>query len=70
MARMKIRASSICPFYRGEEGQYIFCEGIAPKTTLRLGLGGGAKEYRKACCQKDWKSCRVAKMLDQSDKNS
>ena len=59
----KIRPAVICPFYRGEEGQYIFCEGIAPKTTLRLGLGKGAKEYRTAVCRKEWETCLVAMML-------
>ena len=62
----KVRTAVICPFYRGEDGQYIFCEGIAPKTTLRLGLGKNAKEYRDACCRKDWKTCKVARMLDQN----
>ena len=70
MARRKIRPSTICPFYRGEEGQYIFCEGIAPGATLRLGFGNGAKEYRNACCRRDWKTCIVAQMLEQKHKSS
>lgn len=65
MPSKKVRVAVICPYYRGEEGQYIFCEGIAPKTTLRLGLGNGAKEYREACCKKEWQTCKVARMLDQ-----
>lgn len=70
MPRRKMRASTICPFYRGDEGQYIFCEGIAPKTTLRLGLGNGAKEYREAFCRSDWHTCRVSRMLEQKAKSS
>lgn len=66
----KIRPSVICPFYRGDEGQYIYCEGIAPRTTLRLGFGKAAREYREACCRKDWQKCRVAIMLAEKEKSS
>ena len=64
MPKHPVRISAKCPFYKGEQGIYIFCEGIAPDVSLRLAFGNGAKAYREACCCKDWRSCIVAQMLE------
>lgn len=57
-------SAALCPYYQGERGDTIYCEGIAPDTTIALALGKDAKEYKRAFCRRCWNECRVAKMLE------
>lgn len=52
-----------CPFYRGEEAQLIYCDGVAPGNTIRLAFGRNARDYKLAFCRDDWRECPVARML-------
>lgn len=59
MARVQLIMTStvICPFYCGECGNTIVCEGADPDCSI-LVLGGNTGTY----CQSDWRKCPVARM--------
>ena len=66
MPRHYVNPSAMCPFYRMEDPNSIFCEGIGPKWTIRLtkdGKGGSARGYKKKFCYDDWKNCPISRML-------
>ena len=57
---------AICPFYRANQRQEIFCEGIKECTRLHLGFADPAslEDYRKQYCESyEYGDCRIAKML-------
>lgn len=54
-----------CPFYKDDTTNAIHCEGIQPKTGLRLGFqsAGEKKAYLKGRCAKEYKTCMLYRML-------
>lgn len=64
---MKRYASSkaICPFYRHENRQVIFCEGVEEGTVLHLAFANPSEclEYKKRYCRCNHTQCSVSKML-------
>lgn len=63
---MKRRQDSMirCPYYKGEERQQIFCEGVEEGTAIRLGFDTTThlKEYKAEHCKDCWKRCGIAEM--------
>ena len=72
MPRVYHSSASKCPFYRGEDcrpssgGATLLCNGIAGSETVRLFFRSKAKlqEHTGQFCRKDWKSCAIAKLLE------
>lgn len=66
---MKHRVDAIvkCPYYKGEERQMIFCEGVEDGTALHLAFGGpnSLTAYKSRFCKSCYGSCRLVGMLDQ-----
>ena len=57
----------VCPYYRCEERQKIFCEGVEDGTSLQLAFDSSAHQqcYRKRLCHTmHWSACPVAEMLN------
>lgn len=54
-----------CPFYKEDMTSSIQCEGVQPKTGLRLGFQDcrQKKEYLRSRCAKDYKGCMLYRML-------
>lgn len=65
---MKHRVDAIvkCPYYKGEERQVIFCEGVEDGTALRLGFStpAGIADYKSRFCKGRYCGCRIVGMLD------
>lgn len=65
---MKHRMSNnvICPYYRCEERQVIYCEGVEPNTAIHLAFAipPQLKDYKKAYCEKAYNYCLIADMLN------
>lgn len=56
-----------CPFFIGEDGFRVKCEGSEDESKLFLIFPNKklkANHEKKFCCDK-WKDCRIAKMLNQ-----
>ena len=55
-----------CPYYREDDPQAVYCEGVQDNTRLRLGFTGRKqkKTYCEHYCREHWKDCMIAKMLN------
>ena len=53
-----------CPYYRREEKQKIFCEGVSQGTSIHLAFGSPQqrKQYETIYCKGDWSRCLLAQM--------
>lgn len=55
----------LCPYYKMERKQVIMCEGPDTDTGIHVTFCGSKKTcYKNTFCKGDWKSCRIAKMLN------
>ena len=55
-----------CPFYKYERYFMIVCEGVAKGSTLQLSFSGKGKksDYRMRVCERNYKDCPIACMLE------
>lgn len=62
--KSKVSVYVKCPYYRREEKQKIFCEGVKDGTSIHLAFDSGAKlkEYEKRFCKGCWGECILAQM--------
>ncbi|MBP3538710.1 MAG: hypothetical protein J6J62_02580 [Oscillospiraceae bacterium] len=63
MGRHTISYEAQCPFYRAEERNVIYCEGVEKNSAIHNAFAGSAAEYKKRYCCAEWDSCLIAKML-------
>lgn len=65
---MKHRADVLvkCPYYKFEDKQKIFCEGVQDGTALHLAFDtpSNLKEYKGNFCKGCYNKCLVAQMLN------
>ena len=65
---MKHRADVLvkCPYYKFEEKQKIFCEGVQEGTALHLAfdIPSNLKDYKKCYCKEGYNQCLIAGMLN------
>ena len=66
MCKCKQDALVQCPYYREEDAQSVYCEGVQSGSRLRLGFLGRKqkKTYGDRFCRDSWKTCRIADMLN------
>lgn len=68
MAKSKVSVYVKCPYYKREQGQKIFCEGISDETSIHLAFDAnakpGMKQYEKCYCKGDYNKCPIAQMLN------
>lgn len=55
----------LCPFYHDDDAQKIKCEGVVDGNTIHVTFGSStkARQYKRDYCCKEYKECRIAKML-------
>lgn len=55
-----------CPYYKFEEKQKIYCEGVEPGTVVHLAFDTNPhlKDYKKQFCKGCYNKCRLADMLN------
>lgn len=73
MSKRTVSAYAICPFYRSEDPQKIYCEGVTSHSSIH-NVFGDAK-YKKSyeqrfCCSYDYKNCKIAKALFSREEDS
>ena len=52
-----------CPFYKAEDKNIIYCEGVQANSRIHNAFPGTAAAYKKEYCCKNWESCIIAKAL-------
>ena len=55
-----------CPYYKGEDKQVLFCEGVQEGTKLHLAFDTvpNIKEYKKQFCKGCYNRCIVADAMN------
>lgn len=55
-----------CPYYKGEEKQMIFCEGVQEGTAIHLAFdtNPNLKDYKNRFCKGCYNRCLIAEMLN------
>lgn len=66
MAKHGFTTDVVCPYYKYEAPQMIYCEGVDDDTALHLAFATkqGKKKYVAEKCGDCWKACMIAKMLN------
>ena len=66
MAKHNFTKDVVCPYYKYEAPQMIYCEGVEDDTALHLAFAikQGKKSYVEAHCKHCWKGCLIAQMLN------
>lgn len=54
-----------CPFYKAEDKNIIYCEGVQKNSSIHNAFPGNAAAYKKTYCCNNWESCIIAKALRQ-----
>ena len=67
MGRHTVSYEAQCPFYRAEERNMIYCEGVEDNSSIHNAFAGSAEKYKTRYCCGDWEKCRIAKMLWSKD---
>lgn len=63
MPRQYESSAALCPFYRMESSQEIWCEGWVEGMGVRLQFKQNALKYKEEYCRGDWEKCPIAVML-------
>lgn len=65
---MKRRQDTLvrCPYYKGEESQVLFCEGVQRGTAIHLAFdeNENLKGYKNSFCKRCYNRCLIAEMLN------
>ena len=65
MGKRYVSVNAICPFYRSEEKQKVYCEGVKKGSSIHLAFGDAKylKIYMDEHCRSDYETCIIAKAL-------
>ena len=63
MGRHRVSYHARCPFYKAEDRNVIYCEGVTDTSTIQLAFPGNARPYKEEYCGGDWEKCLIAKAL-------
>lgn len=65
MSRHYTSYRAICPFYREEDKNIIYCEGVERGSSIHNAFPGSADKYKEHYCSdsQGWKACIIAKAL-------
>ena len=55
-----------CPYYKGEEQQMLFCEGVQEGSAIHLAFDTkpNLKDYKNNFCKRCYNKCLLAGMLN------
>ncbi|MGI5976171.1 MAG: hypothetical protein ACOX68_00545 [Candidatus Limivicinus sp.] len=63
MGRHFVSYEAQCPFYKAEDRNLIYCEGVEKNSSIHNAFSHSAAAYKRHYCCGDWHSCLIAKML-------
>ena len=63
--RHNISAKAICPFYKYENRNVIYCEGVNEGTVIHIAFANPSEclSYKKQFCRCEHTQCNISKML-------
>lgn len=66
MGKHNFTKDVVCPYYKYEAPQMIYCEGVDDNTALHLAFASKEekKRYMRTKCSNCWKACMIAQMLN------
>ena len=66
MGQHMVHKDARCPFYRHEDSQVIYCDGIVPDSVIHLAFANkaDAKEYKVKYCRKCFEECLLYELLE------
>ena len=71
--RHRVCKRVFCPYYRHEDPQMIYCEGVNDSSVIHLAFAdrAEAKQYKVSVCRstQGYKNCRIYKMHLQEEIN-
>lgn len=61
-----ISIKAICPYYRHEDSQVIYCEGVQDGSVVHLAFANktDSMDYKKQHCRCKYQDCRIYQMLE------
>lgn len=63
MGRHFVSYEAQCPFYKAEDRNIIYCEGVKDNSSIHNAFPGSAAAYKKEFCCDNWEGCLIAKAL-------
>ena len=65
--RRYLSLKAVCPYYKSEEKQIIYCKGFKPDTALHIAFAYPADkvEFKEQYCESKYESCKIAKTLEE-----
>ena len=63
MGRHFVSYEAQCPFYKAEDKNIIYCEGVKDNSSIHNAFPGSAAAYKKEYCCGGWENCLIAKAL-------
>ena len=65
-----ISNKGVCPYYKHEDSQVIYCEGVKEGSVIHLAFSNktDAREYKIKHCRCDYNHCKINTMLDGMNK--
>ena len=65
MAKHYTSSKAVCPFYKHESRQVIYCEGVREGSVLHLAFANPSDslDYKKEYCRCNHTECDISKML-------
>lgn len=63
MGKHYVDYAAQCPFYKAEDRDIIYCEGVTDKSVIQLAFSGSAAAYKNKFCCENWKRCLIASAL-------
>ena len=71
-----IHKNAVCPHYRHEDSQVIYCDGVNDNSVIHVAFASKSESlaYKMSMCRENFGKCRVYRMLsdmydDQKGKN-
>ena len=57
----------VCPYYKSEEKQLIYCRGPQVDTAIHVAFAYPADKvkYKEKFCERDYRFCGLARMLEE-----
>ena len=62
----RVSAYAVCPHYKHEDTQVIYCNGLCEGSVVHLAFGNktDAKNYKREMCKNNYSSCKIYQMLE------
>lgn len=66
MSKHRICNKVLCPYYKHEDTQVIYCKGVDCSSVLHLAFWNkiDSKNYKTQFCQTNYDFCKIKQMLD------